>query len=61
MMILSSCLGAIAIISGLYASRYAKLHDIYKKDWMLTACGWCGIGFFAFIIIDLIVLAFAMW
>lgn len=61
MMILSSCLGTLAIISGLYASRYGKLYDIFKKDWMLKACGWFGIGFFVFIILDLIVLAFMVW
>lgn len=61
MMILSLYFFALAIISGLYASRYAKLHGIYKKDWMLEACGWFGIGFFVFIILDLIVLAFMVW
>lgn len=60
-MILSLCLSALAIISGLFADRYAKLHKIYKKDWMLEACGWFGIGFFVFIILDLIVLAIVIW
>ena len=61
MMILSLCFLVLAIISGLYASRYGKLYDIYKKDWMFEACGWFGIGFFVFIILDVIVLAFMVW
>lgn len=59
MMIFACCV--LAIISGLYADRYGKLHDIYKKDWMLTACGWFGMGFFVFITLGVILMAFEVW